>query len=275
MTKICRNSSLPTFQFHGFTLIETLISMVVLTIAFMLVFTLFQGALRYSSWIETRNTATAVAERKIEEIRGWAWTKPGTSYNFDGTWSTYSSAVTAPDTEYPEFRVRCEARGVRLVSPSTSFEYSYPGEEKIIDSSAMKVKVTVSWDQSAQTKQISLVSLVREPPRGFSSMQIVPIAAPHPSPLSKGASVQFTANAYEADGTTLIKDIFFLWYVNPATGNGTIEQDHTGSVATFYNKVRLYDGSTGYTGGTCTVKVRTVYYGVEYWAESATITLEP
>lgn len=259
---------------NGFTLIETLISMVVLTIAFMLVFTLFQGALRYSSWIETRNTATAVAERKIEEIRGWAWTKPGTLYNFDSNWSIYS-AVSAADSEYPEFTVRCDARGTSLFSPSKSFEESYSTQKKLIASSAMKVKVTVSWDQSAQTKQISLVSLVREPPRGFSSMQIVPIAAPHPSPLSKGASVQFTANAYEADGTTLLKDIFFLWYVNPATGNGTIEQDHTGSVATFYNKVRLYDGSTGYTGGACTVKARTVYYGVEYWAESATITLEP
>jgi hypothetical protein len=229
--------------------------MVILVIAFLLVFSLFQASIRYSNRIETQAMASLIAEKKIEEVRDWAKLKTGTAYNYDTEWSPYSGIVKA-DTDYPEYQVKVEVRGFLLTSPCASFETAYPGEEKKLYSSSKKVKVTVTCDPDHPDRQVSLTTLIREPRRTFSSMTVTPVVSTIPNPLPKDSTVDFMVTVKDANGNE-IKDLFYRWYIEPYTNNGALEPGngtityqarHEGR-STFANKVRLPNGTWGYTGG--------------------------
>jgi Tfp pilus assembly protein PilV len=264
---------------RGFTLHETMVAIVILMIAFMLVFNLLHTSLRYGRRVESQIFASIIAEKKMEEIRDWATQKSGTQYNFESNWSYYSGSVQA-DSGFPEYKVSVSVRDALLLSPCDAVEAASPGSARRLSGSAKKVKVTVSWDSSDPTKGISILSLIREPPRTFATMTVASVSA-IPNPLSRDASVQFSAKARDNNGN-VINDMILVWYVEPMTGNGTVEQSSDGSTATFCNHIRMADGSWGHSpenppgnNPKCKVKARAVYCGVEHWAESAEITLEP
>jgi prepilin-type N-terminal cleavage/methylation domain-containing protein len=256
----------------GFTLVETMISLTILLVACLLVFNLFHASLRYSSRVESQVLASIIAGKIMEEVRSWAWTDPGTGYNFHSSWSTWSG-VAGTDDEHPEYHVRVDVRDAVFRSPCSTLEAPHY-VERILLTSAKKVKVTVWWDENHPDRNVSTTTIIREPPKAFQAGTVtVAPSSPIPNPLPMNSSVSFTAAARDSGGN-IMNDIFFKWYVEPIDGNGTMTAEaRDGSTATFTNKVLLPDGTWGHTGGTCKVKARAVYRGIEKWGSSAVIHL--
>lgn len=276
------NSSASKYELNratGFTLVETLVAMTILLVAFMLVFNLFHATLRYGSMVEKQVFASVIATRKLEEIRKWSGTHLTQGYNYDTDWSYYSG-VSSPDTENPDYTVKVAVRNASLRSPSTAYEASNPSDQKGLGSSCRKVKVTVSWDPLNPSKSLSLTSLVKDPVRTLraSNPLVVTPKTSIAGSLVRDGEFSFSADIYDADNLP-VKDALFMWYAYPMDGNGTVTQARNGSLAAIYNFVYAPDPVLGtirkYTGGTCKVMVRAVYAGVEKTAYSDTITLAP
>ncbi len=263
----------------GMSLVETLMAMVLLVFAFMLVFTLFHASLRYGLHVQQRVFASTIAARKMDEIRRWAWTKAPTGWNFHSDW-TDVSGVTAPDAEHAGFYTSVDALDATLDTPGSFFESGYPlAERRRLTASVQKVRIRVYWDAPPldERRSLLLVSLVREPPRAFREVDpiVITAAVSIPDPLPQDGTVSLSARAYDAENQQ-IPDVFFRWYVEPKTGQGTItSEDRDGKNAVFCNKYRLITGAWTHTGGTCRVKVRAVCMGVEKWALTDIINLQP
>jgi Tfp pilus assembly protein PilV len=271
-----------TRRTEGFTLVETLVSMTVLIIAFLLVFNLFHASLRYGSDIEKQVFASVIATKKIEDIRKWSSTRAAGRYNFNSDWSAYSG-VTGADHENPEYRVAVEVRDVSLESPSSALETAHAASDRRrLTSSAKKVRVTVSWEARNATKTLSVVSFVKEPIRSLraSNPVVVTPLSVIPATVPRDGVVDFAADAYDTDDL-VIDDVKFAWYVDPADGNGSVTPSHDGRTGVFANYVEVPNPSPPpaatrlYTGGACRVKARIVYAGVEQWGTSSPINLAP
>jgi hypothetical protein len=241
------------------TLIEVLVSMTILLMAFMILFNLFHACLRYNSRLENRVLASVIAGKTVEEIRNWAWTESSGLYNFDSDWHSYSGLCRA-DAEHPGYQVRVVVRDMESLSPCVTIEDGFP-EQRTLSSSLKKVKVTVSWDPLDSARQFDLYSVIREPPRTFDRITIG-AAIPLPPELAPNETAKFIASAWDTGGRELA-DLFFKWYVHPIDGNGTLTyESRDGKRATFCNKVMLPDGSWGYSGGSCKVYAQARYRGV-------------
>lgn len=261
----------------AFTLVETVISLFILVVAFGLVATLFHTAMRYSSRVEKQTVAVTVARRKMVEIRRWAREVSGGIYNFDTDWSAWNG-VTAADAEQPDMEVTTHVVEQELYSPSSGLEAPYPEERRrTLGTSAKKLRIQVAWNPTSPSNRLTLVTLIPDPGRAFrtSNPLVVQTEGALASPLPRDATATFTVQGFSTDDKPLA-DLFFKWYVEPMTGNGTItDEARDGSRVTFANKVRLPNGAWTWTGGRCRLRVRAVYRGDERWADSPVMELAP
>ena len=212
----------------GFTLIEVLIAMTVVLVVCLVIFNLFHASLRYSSKINEESMAALIAEKKIEEIRIWAYRfdKDLKIYNFQTDWTTYSPYVGL-DPDDQKFRVSVKVKKggpyydrqndeSSLYYPCTASEINLDYQRKMTNSMA-RVQVTVSWDNNR--KQFTTITCIAEPTRRLARVDVTNLSGSSDVP-SDGTRI-YKARGFDQYNNEL-KDITFKWSVIPSTGNGEI-----------------------------------------------------
>jgi hypothetical protein len=249
----------------AFTLIEVIVSIAIIVMAFFIFINIFHASLRYNSWVEQQFKATEVARRWLEKVR----TEAG--YDFEKTWAVYSGLATH-DPEHLGLSVRIDARDDVLYSPSSAFEKPLDAVlERRLDKSVKKVRVVVGWDPLDASRSVSLYSLVSEPARHPLRIEVERIGGSRRSPLRRDDFMIFAARAVEVGENTEVQDLFYHWYVVPGTGYASVEPARDGRTARFINRIPLRAGGFGYEEGTCRILVRAVYQGIEYTGESRSL----
>jgi len=158
----------------GFSLIEVMLAVLVLSIG-ILAIAKFQGSLLQSgAGTKARTTALALAEEKIDDLRGFSQLEVGSdcgSGSDDCDWSAFSTADLS--SKQMAYDYITDDEGGRLVAHS-SFDLlfnneNYKREWEVKDSSdepdklkSIKwVKVTIAWeDQNGEEQTVSLETLI-------------------------------------------------------------------------------------------------------------------
>jgi general secretion pathway protein I len=129
---ISRNINKPVLRQHGFTLLETLVAMMVLSIALVIVFQLFSGALNAGHISESHTLAVWHAREKMDELL---------------LYETLSGEIQEGDFE-------------------DGYRWRYLIEQDAADSqlnlegaAAFTITVWVSWEEGQKTKQMDISAL--------------------------------------------------------------------------------------------------------------------
>lgn len=88
----------------GFTLIETVISIVIIGVVFLGLLAVVTGVFTHATRDEVMTTATMLAKGEMERASGLDWTVADDSGSFTGNFSDYSWEinVTATDSEHKQ-----------------------------------------------------------------------------------------------------------------------------------------------------------------------------
>ena len=258
---------------RGFSLIELVVSLAILSVCFFLILPMMHYSMQYAKQVEASNLAATIAQAKLQEIRAWAAQASGTGFRFDD-FSLFPGSAK-PDPDHPEFTVEVRTAAMALVSPNSHFESLYPAtERRTMTRSTRKVQVDVRWRSFGTPAQLTLVSLISSPTRRFREVEPVKVFGSPPNMLAKDGTIDFTVKGYDTQDQE-IPDLFFSWGVYPITGTGAIESaSRDGRSATFKNISRRARGTVFYTGGACKTEARATYRGEERWGLSQVINLK-
>ena len=156
---------------NGFSLIEVMIAVFVLSVGILAV-AKFQGTLLQSgSETKAKTTAITLAEQKIDDLRGFGQLEAGTDCSGTCSWSAFSASEL--NSKQMAYTYIDDNQGGRL-APNTTFNLSFNNENykrtwEVKDETdepdkldSMKwVKVSVAWqDQNGDTQTVSLESLI-------------------------------------------------------------------------------------------------------------------
>lgn len=258
---------------RGLTLLETMISLGVLTVGMIGIVTLFQAGLGHSRRMQLRlrgshQARVSLAERLTELDSLSAF---GALADGSGPWQ--------PVADAPDFQLRWVIGPRPLHSPGTHLEGAFPAaEQKTLNRSARWLEVQVRWPDGLGFASTSLGSAVIEPLRQWHPTNALTIQiAPYTSPLRRDRTLDLTARCLAAD-TLPLQDVTLLWSVLPIDGTGTLEAvARNGSQATFRHRTRRKNGTVTYSknGSSCYVLVEATYAGETRTARSAPIQLGP
>jgi len=259
----------------GLSLVETVISLFLLTCGFTIFIMLFDTSLRFSANIETRAKLVLAAQRTVDEIRAYA----SVPANFATGLSPYQS-LTRTDPDLADMSIATSVVNLTvgdnlLRSPSNAFEASFsaPPDQRraLAATSVYKVKITTSQGGY----RFSLLSLICEPNRGWSPTLPLAVTGTPSGVLAQGASCNLSVVAADAYRQT-IPDLFCRWAVVPETSVGTIEPARDGRTAVFTHKIIRGNGTQTYgPPGICRVQVTAQYFGVVNSTTSSNIELGP
>ena len=84
---------------RGFTLIETIISIVVIGIVFLGLVAVIIGVFTHATRDEVMTVATMLAKGEMERVSGLGWSVADDSGSFSGNFSDYSWEVDVTDTD--------------------------------------------------------------------------------------------------------------------------------------------------------------------------------
>ncbi len=219
---------------RGFSLMETVIAIFVITFAVMIMAALFRSALDGAKRTRKIAIANVLADKRLQAIVHWA----GQGNNFSD-WSSVDGA-SGPDSQFPDFNVRSDAEAQVVYSPCSESETRYPASDRrALYVSAKKVRVRVTWSPTSDPRnKVDLLSLVGAPPQPLDKMAMKGTVNPL-SPLSS-----LTLNADGRDNANdSISDLFYFWTLSPLTGYGQITPSRDGRKLVL--KHRNYDPTTG------------------------------
>ena len=245
----------------GFSLVESLFASSILLVAMLILFQLFHVGMRYFNWVERRALATAVAERRLAELRNWSRTQNG--------WSGYP---VGPDPLEPDFQINVSLSDYPLLTPNRELESNFAVPRQM-DQSAKLARVRVLWDRG----RVELHSLLVDRFRGWRNPNPIAITATIPGAVTATSSLTLSATGFDSSAQP-IADLCFNWYVEgvpPTAALGSIAPSRDGRTATFTNRAQRADGSYSPSTGQCKIRVRAIYDGQERWAETAPINLVP
>jgi len=223
-------------RLRGMALPEALMGIFLLVTAMIMTATLYHSALATTARSEAQALAVNVAEKHLARLRNWARTKTALGYNFDD-WSSVDG-VSAPDADYPEFTVQTDVEPYLMASPCTRLDSAFAAEPRRMDTSAVKVRVRVSWDTNHRH---DLVSVIADPPRQWHATNPLRLTqvGTAADPLARTEVSRFSVVGYDSDDQPL-KDLFFHWYVAPHDGNGRISyQSRDGKQGEFQHEVQI------------------------------------
>jgi|GEM_PF-1429275 hypothetical protein len=248
---------------RGLSLIEVIIALTILTFGCLTVFRMFHLGISYSGNIGDEAMASVIAQKKLDEIRSWAYRKQSGAYNFvKGDWAIWDDK-TFVDSEYSKFRIATLVEDRELKSPSSNVQPYHQ-----MSCSAKIVKVVVSWVSGALPREFSVVSVIGEPVREGT---ICTAITSEIIELGPGESHIFTApQSVDANGDS-VKDISYRWYIKTMTANGTLL--NYANKATLTNEVRLPDGTTTAMDGYCKVYCIARYAGKDLGTTMQTVLM--
>lgn len=254
---------------RAFSLMETVIALFVLVAGVILSVSLVHQSLKIQGDVRQQVVATEIARNTLARVRDWAAADAGGGVsNFNTSWAIYNGG-SFQDPTYPGFTIQVDSRPTPLTiySPCSTFETVFTPLEKSIERSIVPVEIQVSWSN----QRVSILSYVGEPPRSLQSPLNLTITAGS-APLNANDTLTLSVESRDTNGN-LVEDLVYEWYVNPIEpgwGLGTLVRTNMprdGSSIQFQHRVVLRDGTLGQAPGTCRVRVRTVYSGVETWGE--------
>ena len=131
-----------TSDSKGFTLIEALLAMSLLSIAVFGMFSLLPAVMGYNEFAETVSTATTLAQAKVEALKSADWA---------------SIAVADPDPS-PDLQLdengNTGAGGIYTRFTTVAIDPTY--------SNIKQITVTVSWGWKGDTKNVTLKTMLKE-----------------------------------------------------------------------------------------------------------------
>ncbi len=259
---------------RGLSLVEVVIALGLLVTGVLFLLPMMQYALRYSQEVEKSKLAAQLAEAELERLRSWAARPTAAGFQFDEL-DSYPSATSA-NPERPDFLVSVAVAPITLYSPNSLLEGVCPSDNRrMLQNSARKVRVTVSWPSFGRRAQLHIASLIAAPTRRFRAHQPIEVVGVVPGPpLAKNATLDFQVRAFDENNRE-IDDLFYDWSVERTSGGGTISfLSRDGRRATFQNRSRTALGGAYYTGGNCRVKAIARYRGEEKCGYSSPIALQ-
>jgi len=232
----------------GLSLLEAVIATFLLLASFLVIVNLFHQGLKYSVRIENQQLAAMVAERQLEQMRSWSEKGSAGVYNFDTLISVYNGTSSVP-TDYSQFTVTTSVVNSLLYSPSTTLEKGLATSPTVvtreIQNSARKVDVRVVWGSN----QVAVTSLFSRPTTDFAASNPIQVTLVGSAtlPLGQDLSADFKAQARDTNNQP-VTDLTYQWEIVPVSGNGTLVQTRSGSLATLTNAVNVA-GEIYHTGG--------------------------
>lgn len=246
---------------RGFTLVETIFAIFLLSMALFLLISLFDGGLHYLTDSSALTRASVAAESRMERVRSWA----AQGSNFDTPSSYPALATFVADPLYPGLETKVDLSQRQAYSPDSSSEWiQLPSDRRQMNASLLRASVTVRWGQEAR-QQVRLVSDVARTDKGWHpAAPLVITLNPSTTTLAQGTSLDATVQAFDA-ANQAIPDLKFQWAVIAVTSAGSIvTQSRDGSRCTFIHRLpRLGGGFTFGPSGECWLQVRARYWGVE------------
>lgn len=243
------NSSRPYYR--GLTLAEAIVSIFVLLTGIIVTVRLFHTGLRYQTLVNNRITASMLAEREMERVRGWSrkqFTSPGATADFNNFLNeNYPGKTAYQDPNFPEFQIEALATASEIYSPCSLFEKLQPvSNRRLITAALRKITVTVSWGwDPTNSKMLShqLTSLVGWPTPANHPPEpalINPVMPGSPN-ISKDDTRKVTSLATDRDGHVL-GDLFYNYIIQPGVsgsggGFGVVEKVRDGRSATIRNSI--------------------------------------
>jgi type II secretory pathway pseudopilin PulG len=256
---------------RGVTLLETMMSLILLGGAILLVITLFHRGLGFARRSNQAVQASVLAQSVGDEIRDWALDEE----NFLNGWATWTGGPkTYP--EFPGLSVTVEATplSVKIPSPCSGLEDRFT-DRRLLEGCVVPFAVTVSWEDMGP-QSVRLVGHVQEPRRELGGIRI-----------RRRDSLGLTIPAYETmelEAALLdrndrpIPGVTFSWHIRPITGNATVldvppRDGSRGFVQHkyYYNPVT---GDWGAVHGVIRIEARATYFGREIVGTTPDITLE-
>lgn len=240
---------------RGLSLVETLIAIFIITFAVLEMAALFRSLLDGAKRANKVTLANVLASKRMEEIIYWA----GEDDNFKD-WSSIDGAKVS-DSQYPDFVIQSDSEAVVQYSPCSLTELRFPvAEQRIMKSSARKVRVRVTWSPTNIRNQVILHSLVGAP---LPELDKVVIKGSIPGTIGpSGSSVALTVRGEDAAGK-VISDLFFDWTLMAGTGNGELQPSRDGRsvevVDRVYNEI---DATYKAVPGTATLRVMATGGGI-------------
>lgn len=250
---------------RAITLVEALVAIFLLCSALLVSCNLFHAGMQYNRRADERILTARLAQNKLEEIVGWARGRVGTTYNY-ADWSLYDGA-TGTFPEAPRVHYAVTVEDVRLADPCSSFQAVAAADRQ--HSVGVKRVHVRAW-QSGPALELS--TLVRPPVREMSgALQVAAVGSPA-SPLPKDDTASFSVTALDVGGNQ-VPDLTYQWYVISGTGSGTLAQTWDGSQGDLVNVIQVPLHPPVYTGGSCSLRVRARYAGLELWGDSPDVPL--
>ena len=248
---------------RGLSLAETVIALFVLVVACLGCVQMFHVGLRSGSVTEKRSVAAFLANKRLTQLQVWA--KDATHFS---TWSGYPNGA---DADFPDYGLQTTVSDYTAFSPCSGVQGTTARQ---LLKSLKRVQIDVSYPPFTTADHLRVVSLIGEPPHSLTGLTVLVDDSALSNPVPPPPTAQ-TLSAQVRDGSnTVIQDMMFDWYVDPATGNGHLSPDDDGKSARFSNEVLLPLGSSPNTpGSTCSVEAWARYMGRPVGANSGVIHL--
>ncbi len=246
---------------RGFTIMEVLCATALLLFMWLTIMCMFSLSVGLANSNRRVYQASALAEKKLEEVRVWSQTVAAGRANF--------LRFGSSDDPYQD------ASGSDPLYPFMTWSVQEEWETQATDvhqltRSARKVLVTVSWQEGTRTRSVALGGLVAEPVRPLGSLNIAATALL----VSLGNFIDLSVTATDVNGDE-IPDLTYRWTVLPHTADGVLSVN--GATSHIGPTVRLTATriQAGSTSGTLIVGVAARCGGVDLQTATASISVTP
>lgn len=199
---------------RGSTLVETIVSLVLLSGCLLLVGALLQRSNRYQQKSESLLEAASFADKVMSDVRQWA--RDGS--NYDSNWAYWQGRqVNEPDYPNLTAQVDIQNTGLKVLSPDKYTELAYAAPREILKGSVL-VRVQAGRDLTSPVGRLVIWSLIAPPSPVSAGATIVVNSSGGPMVFNETRG--FTATAIDGNGRQL-PHCCFEWRVHNLSGEAS------------------------------------------------------
>ena len=158
MSLIYKYQSVTPTKQRGFSLLEILVTVIILSIGLLGLAGLQAAALRYSSTAYQRSQATALAYEIVDEMRANAKAARCGAY----TGGTSKSGEDCTNTAVPDLNARVGFAKAYVKNWETALANTLPAGKGVISYNGNLIRVAISWDDSRGEEAVRDFSMETE-----------------------------------------------------------------------------------------------------------------